>query len=439
MIDLQVQESQVQKSQVQKLLLQNEARTMPGKPLAKTFWFIVILLGVCISTKSFAADYINGRIKLTLHESTGRFSLYYLTDRTVNRFEPLFSDQDPRTSSLSIMINERIYKLGGAPSFKTRIGGTQTSPALIFESPGMIVTEEFVFISVNGQPETTGVQVNIRIESRGIRASNVGVRFIIDTNLGESANISVDHYITSDRGIRSETLIDQSWPDEWWISRNSSYGLMGSINSVHSTATDFVHFANWKRLNDAPWGLQYNRRNFTNPPYSINDSAVSYVFNPQRLPVGEARTYSILLAAADENGFAQVAVNSGSPASARSSQTPASPAAASPPGRTVPSSARPSQTPASPAAASPPGGAVPSPARPSQTPASPAAASPSGGAVPSSARPSEDETMRNDLAILKDLLARLDDYRAGRIALSEEELTNIELIVNRIQDRYRGR
>jgi hypothetical protein len=154
-----------------------------------------------------------------------------------------------------------------------------------------------------------------------------------------------------------------------------------------------VHFANWKRLNDATWELQYNRRNFTNPPYSINDSAVSYVFNPQRLPAGESRVYSILLAAADENGFARVAFSSGSPASAHPSQNPASPAAASPPGR----------------------------------------------AVPSSPRPSEEETMQNDLAMLKDLLARLDDYHAGRITLSEEELTNIELILNRIKDRYRDR
>jgi hypothetical protein len=47
--------------------------------------------------------------------------------------------------------------------------------------------------------------------------------------------------------------------------------------------------------------------------------------------------------------------------------------------------------------------------------------------------------MQNDLAILKDLLARLDDYHAGRVTLSEEELTNIELILNRIKDRYQDR
>jgi hypothetical protein len=266
----------------------------------------------------------------------------------------------------------------------------------------MVVTEEFTFISVNGQSETTGVRLNIRLENKGNRAGNVGARFIIDTRLGESANTNVDHYTTSDRGIRSETLIDQNWPDKWWISRNNSYGLMGSISTGYSTAADFVHFANWKRLNDATWELQFNRRNFTNPPYSINDSAVSYVFNPQRLPAGESRTYSVLLAAADESGFARVAFKSPS-ADTRAAAVPAAPD------------------------------------RPAQTPASPEAAPPQGSTVSSSRQPSEEETMRNDLAMLRDLLARLDDYRAGRVTLSEEELTNIELILNRIKDRYRDR
>jgi hypothetical protein len=390
MIGLQLQ---VQKQlQLQKIL-------RIQRPLRSGICFFVIMLGLFIPSTSFAADYVDGRIKLTLNESTGRFSLYYLTDRAVNRFEPLFSEQDPRTSSLSIMINERVYKLGEAPSFTTRIGGTQTNPALVFESPGMIVTEEFTFISLNGQSETTGVRINIRLENKGVRASNVGARFIIDTKLGESANTNVDHFTTSERGIRSETLLDQKWPDKWWSSHGSSYGLMGSISTDYSTPADFVHFANWKRLNDATWELQYNRRNFTNPPYSINDSAVSYVFNPQRLPSGESRTYSVLLAAADENGFAQVAFKSPS-ADTRATAAPAGPA---------------------------------------RNPAYSEAAPPPRRNGSSSRQPSEEETMRNDLVILRDLLGRLDDYQAGRVSLSEEELLNIELILNRIKDRYQGR
>ncbi|MDR0453132.1 MAG: hypothetical protein LBH15_08820 [Treponema sp.] len=356
--------------------------------LRKAARLVFILTVLFAPVKSFAADYTDGRIKLTLDEDTGRFTLYYLTDTASRRFEPLFSEQDNRTSSLSIRINERVYKLGETTFFTTRIGGTQTNPAFIFESAGMVVTEEFAFISVNGQPETTGVRLNVRLENRGGRASNVGARLIIDTSLGENA--SADHFSTDERGIGSEALFDAKWPDKWWVSRNSSYGLMGSINTDYSTAADYVHFANWKRLSDSSWELVYNRRNFTNPPYSINDSAVSYVFNPRRLSAGESINYTILLAAADENGFGQVALM---------------PDAAS--GRVAAPSEGPAQRQVSPRA-----GALSRPA-------------------------SEEETMRSDLVVLRDMLARMDDYLAGRNSLSDEEIINIELVINRIRDRYR--
>jgi hypothetical protein len=131
--------------------------------------------------------------------------------------------------------------------------------------------------------------------------------------------------------------------------------------------------------------LQANRRNFNNPPYSINDSAVSYVFSPQILPAGEIREYSMLLAAADENGFAQVTFKQARP-DARQPDSDSS--------EIVPERTRYFR------------------------------------------QASEKETMRNDLVILRDLLGRLEEYRAGRSMLTEEELANIELIVDRIKDRY---
>jgi hypothetical protein len=343
---------------------------------------IAVLLAVFCPAVSFAADYIDGRIKLTLNESTGRFTLYYLTDEVLNRFEPLFSEQDNRTSSLAVMINEHIYKLGESPFFSIHVGGVGTNPALFFESPWMIVTEEFTFISVNGQSETSGVRLTIRLENKGNTAIDAGARLLIDTKLGENATANANHFITNERSIHAETLLDKKSPDKWWFSRNVSYGLMGSVSTAYSTTADNVHFANWKLLNDAMWELPANRRNFNNPPYSINDSAVSYVFNPQNLPAGEMIEYSILLAAADETGFAQVTFKQD-----RMPRLSDSPGTA--------------------------------PLRAGDLRRSP-----------------EDETMRNDLAILSDLLTRLEEYREGRYMMSKEELANIELIINRIKDRY---
>jgi hypothetical protein len=57
-------------------------------------------------------------------------------------------------------------------------------------------------------------------------------------------------------------------------------------------------------------------RNFNYLPYSINDSAVSYTFDPQPLARSASRDYVILLAMIDEDGFFHVedATSDGPPA-----------------------------------------------------------------------------------------------------------------------------
>ncbi|MDR3337872.1 MAG: hypothetical protein LBT16_11795 [Treponema sp.] len=346
----------------------------------------LLFLGIC---NSYAADYFNGRIKLSLNENTGRFSLYYLVDTVMNRYEPLFADQDLRTSSLTVMINDRTYKLGETTAFTVKAGGKRNNPSFIFESSLLTVTQEFSFISTGDDPQSNGVCMNIKLESRGGRINTVGIKFLIDTKLGEIANINSDHFATDKRGIRSETLLDYHEEDKWWISRNAQYGLMGSIITDYSTRPDSVHFANWKRLNDMPWELQFSRRNFNNPPYSINDSAVSYIFNPVRLSPGETKNFTILLAAEDRTGFARVASDS----TRQNSQN---------------------------------AGSNPSPQSPERT-----------ASLSINYQPKENqETIRGDLEILNDLLARLNEYSSGAIAISDDEVLAMELVIDRIKNRY---
>jgi hypothetical protein len=56
-------------------------------------------------------------MKLIIHENTGRFSLYYLEDVRKNLYTPLFLVQDPRTSVLSILVNNKVYRMGEAAEF----------------------------------------------------------------------------------------------------------------------------------------------------------------------------------------------------------------------------------------------------------------------------------------------------------------------------------
>jgi hypothetical protein len=264
---------------------------------------MLFLLGGTVLQGPGAAEFSEGRIKLVLHESTGRFSLYYMTDIVKDLYEPLFLDRDPRTSFITVMTGDRTYRLGEASAFKVRLGGVPAAPAFIFESPFLRVTEEFSFIQTVDSSLTNGVRINITIENRSEQQTVAGLRFLLDTTLGEN---SQPHFATNTRSFVSEAVIDGGNSDRWWISRNDRFGFMGSVFVGGVTKPDLVHFANWKRLNDIPWKTSYvSGRNFNYLPYSIGDSAVCYYYDPAPLGRGAARTVTILLAAEDQNGFAQ--------------------------------------------------------------------------------------------------------------------------------------
>jgi hypothetical protein len=350
----------------------------------KKIYLLAVLLG-CMATPLAlnAAEYTDGRIRLVLHEGTGRFSLYYMTDIASGRYEPFFVDQDPRTSFLSVIFNDHSYRLGETSVFRSRLGGTQENPALVFESSFLQITEEFSFIRTADSVLTNGVGITIKIENRSSQQAAIGTRFLLDTNLGEGT--SQTPFITNTRSITSEFAIEPRAEngEKWWISRNDRLSLMGSVSLGENQNPDFIHFANWKRLNDVPWKTAVSQgRNFNFLPYSIGDSAVCYYFEPVLIGRGETVNKSILLAAGDEKGF--TAYNNTAGAGEELS-------------RILQESASPQNL---------------------QTDS-----------------PENENAIRTDLILLRDLIARLDEY-INNDSVTADELTAIELVINRLKARY---
>jgi hypothetical protein len=82
---------------------------------------------------------------------------------------------------------------------------------------------------------------------------------------------------------------------------------MGSVSASVNRLPDRIHIANWKRLNDAPWILEFAQgRKFNNPPYSIRDSALAYYYEPVRIDRGGNNSFSLLLASWDPKGFSSL-------------------------------------------------------------------------------------------------------------------------------------
>ncbi|MDR0376259.1 MAG: hypothetical protein LBH70_00530 [Spirochaetaceae bacterium] len=290
-------------------------RRLPDAPTGfKPGWIPVCLFILFLTvggSPARAAEFLNGRIKLVLHEDTGRFSLYYLVDRPPPqdtqwmKYEPFFVDTDPRSTFLTVMVNDRTYRLGDSISFQTQIRRSAVNPAIIFSSPFLVAAQEFTFIKTAGAPMVNGVRMTIRLENRGNEQFSAGVRFLLDTHLGEEN--PPESFTIGGQPVSSEFIIDAPGAESYWVSRNPRFGLIGSVASGKGSTPDQIHFANWKRLNEVPWKPGFiPGRNFNYLPYSINDSAVSYYFDPRTLAAGASREYVILLASLDERGFLRV-------------------------------------------------------------------------------------------------------------------------------------
>jgi len=260
---------------------------------------VLILTVSLISVPALEID--EGRVRLVLHEGIGRFSLYTRSGSTQDTEIPLFVDQDPRTSGISLVVNEKIYKLGDTPDFSEKIEKATMSgiPRFEWESRTLKVVQEFSPVSSPTSTEAAGVHMSIQITNLTRSKLSVGLRMCFDTYLGEE-NLS---HFRSDRHqeIRNELTVSKADMIRYWLSPSSKspqeIGLKCFTSGADITSPDKIVFANWKRLSDASWDYKTSsNRNFNLMPYSINDSAVCMYYEPVTIIPRGGREIVLVLA-----------------------------------------------------------------------------------------------------------------------------------------------
>ena len=243
----------------------------------KLFSVIILLLSVLLPCS--ALEITEGKIKIIIHENSGSFSAYYLDDINSGKYVPLLFEKDPETSILSIMVNNKIYKMGNSSGFSRDIYSTSTGGKIVWESKVLKATQEFSFVKSTGSSLSDGFKITIRVENISDQNNLIGISYLFDTYLGEDQNA----HFTLDSGISitSEDSYSSQFPNSW-ISPSTDTnigGLQGMIRGPGITVPDKIIFANWKRMQDNMWNFQVKRsRNFNLIPYSINDSAVSFIY-----------------------------------------------------------------------------------------------------------------------------------------------------------------
>ncbi len=269
----------------------------------KKILFILVILS--ITYPLVALELKQGKARLVLHERTGRFSAYYLTDVQRNRYTPLLLDDDPRTTVMSLLVDNKVYRMGESFDFNQTIQKTDEGADFIWKSGFLEVRESFKLISSAGSSLSDGFSITVTIKNTSEGGLNVGMRYLMDTYLGEEDNT---HFSTPARStIQEETDFKGSIP-AYIVSAASSKepaALQFMITGPGITKPDRVVLANWKRLNNSSWNYESSAsRNFNLLPYSINDSAVGLYYNPVQLPPKGERTITMAFGNYSESGYA---------------------------------------------------------------------------------------------------------------------------------------
>ncbi|MCF7915844.1 MAG: hypothetical protein K9L66_11815 [Spirochaetaceae bacterium] len=264
---------------------------------------ILIIILIPFSLSALTID--KGRIRLELHEKTGRFSLYYLDDIQKEKYVSLLFERDPRTSSTGILLNNRIMTLGSSNEFTQTTEKTVDGARFVWSSPQLKITQDFRFVKSDKGSLVDGIAVSMEVQNVSEQIQSVGVHLLLDTHLGESKD---SHFSTSDNEkIETETGYTHQMPLYWLspVENKNFKGFQSVLKGNNITIPDRVVFSNWKRLSEALWNIEVQgRRNFNLLPYSINDSAVAQFYNPIKIASGAKRSITALFGAYNDKTFA---------------------------------------------------------------------------------------------------------------------------------------
>ena len=274
------------------------------------FLLAAILFLFTASFAAFSLELTEGRLRLVLHEASGRFSLDYRPDLEVERYVPLLDSTDPRTSDLRVRDRNSVYRLGNAPQFDLSVERDTGGAAFVWESGALRIRQSFSFVTSRSARLANGVLVELTIENLSEVAREIEARYLFDTYLAEANEA---HFVTAtEERIRSETRIEPSDSLTWWATPSpdhDSVGFQQMIAGEGLSRPERVVFANWKRLSETAYDYTVSSdRTFSLLPYSIDDSAAAVYYPAATLDPGAKRTITTLLGNLDPEGYAEYSV-----------------------------------------------------------------------------------------------------------------------------------
>jgi len=256
--------------------------------------YILFLLALVAVSGAFGTEIQRGKLKVVINDRTGRYTVFGAEDVAKPTWTALFAAEDPTTSKWKVQVGDKTYVLGDDAAFTTAVESTTTGARIVWTSKALVATCSLDFVLSSGSAVADGLRLSLSLVNVSESSQKVAIRWLLDTSLGEKK----DHFrLATGESISSESKLESPLPD-WWLSTASNDDALGLVVMMGKGATppSRVYFANWKRLNDAPWEPTYKAgRDFNQMPYSFNDSAVVHVYDAQDVASGGTREITVML------------------------------------------------------------------------------------------------------------------------------------------------
>lgn len=247
------------------------------------FFIIFILSLVCNivladDNKDNTKRLIGNYVKLSVNNDSGRMTIYG-RNSTKDKWMPLIFEDSNGTSYFRFFMNGVRIPFGEGGSNRYSEIKIEGDKILYFWKNNKVLIELSFFLTKTVSIKYADTLIlELTVKNIDYKKIKLDYYFCIDTYLGEKEK---NHFILSDGTIiKSEYSIAGKSSLQFITSYSAKSKLGISVFLPQKTnIPDNILFTNWKKMDTD--GLEYpimNGRSFDLKPYSINDSAISFVY-----------------------------------------------------------------------------------------------------------------------------------------------------------------
>lgn len=256
---------------------------------------LLVLLVLLTVLPLGALEVSRGRIRIITDPRRGTVILSVADSLDNPRWVPLTWSRDPATTFMTLRVDGQILDLLPGNHFRLNVQEEPNGLAMNYSGNRVNATVRYEFLTSRFSSIADGVRITVEVTNRTDKPLSWDLRYLIDTYLGEGGG----HFLVDNVWQSREFRLLGRAATSWISARNESDPQVGLLFWLGEgvTAPNRTVFANWKRLRDSPWDHVFSEgREFSQPPYSFNDSAVAVFYEGLSLQPGSSQAVVMAIA-----------------------------------------------------------------------------------------------------------------------------------------------